>query len=80
MPFKHLISENKKDQRFKIKTLNTKHVCWLAYKNKRATQETLTYYIKKKLQNYSKYKAIDMRKYLDDNLFTECKIFKDKEG
>ena len=39
-PFECLISEDRKNQGFKIKTLNTKHSCGEnAFKNRRATQE-----------------------------------------
>jgi len=67
-PFECLISEDRKNQGFKIKTLNTKHSCGEnAFKNRRATQEALGHYFKKKLQNNSKYSVNDMRQDLDDN-------------
>ena len=48
--FECLISEDRKNQGFKIKTLNTKHSCGEnAFKNRRATQEALAHYFKKKL-------------------------------
>ena len=67
-PFKLLISEDRKNQGFKIKTLNIKHSCGgNAFKNRRATQEALAHYFKKKLQNNPKYSVNDMRQDLDDN-------------
>ncbi|KAM3336810.1 hypothetical protein P3S68_032510 [Capsicum galapagoense] len=36
-PFECLISEDKKSQGFKIKTLNTNHTCLSAFQNRRAT-------------------------------------------
>jgi len=67
-PFECLISEDRKNQGFKIKTLNTKHSCGEnAFKNRRATQEALAHYFKKKLQNNPKYSVNDMRQDLDDN-------------
>ncbi|WMV39055.1 hypothetical protein MTR67_032440 [Solanum verrucosum] len=65
-PFECLISEDRKNQGFKIKTLNTNH-SENAFKNRRATQEALAHYLKKKLQNNPKYKVKDMRQDLDDN-------------
>ncbi|KAF3659192.1 hypothetical protein FXO38_12803 [Capsicum annuum] len=64
--FECLISEDKKSQEFKIKTLNTNHTYLSAFKNRRATQDVLAQYFKKKIQNDPKYKVTDMRKYLND--------------
>uniref|UniRef100_A0A0V0H7U4 Putative ovule protein n=1 Tax=Solanum chacoense TaxID=4108 RepID=A0A0V0H7U4_SOLCH len=61
-PFLCLISEVKKGQGFEIKTLETKHTCQEAFKNKRATQQALAHYFKNKVQNNPKYKVKDMRK------------------
>ncbi|KAH0715349.1 hypothetical protein KY284_008254 [Solanum tuberosum] len=47
-PFVCLISEVKKGQGFEIKTLQTKHTCPEAFKNRRATQQALAHYFKKK--------------------------------
>ncbi|KAM3359475.1 hypothetical protein P3S68_019185 [Capsicum galapagoense] len=65
-PFECLIFEDKKSQGFKIKTLNTKHACLTTFKNRRATQDALAHYFKKKIQNDPKIKVSDMRKYLYD--------------
>ncbi|PHT69769.1 hypothetical protein T459_24873 [Capsicum annuum] len=65
-PFECLISEDKKSQGFKIKTLNTNHTCLIPSKNRRATQDALAHYFKKKIQNDPKIKVTDMRKYLYD--------------
>ncbi|KAF3678224.1 hypothetical protein FXO37_04494 [Capsicum annuum] len=67
-PFECLISEDKKNQGFKIKTLNTNHTCLSAFQNRRAIQDALAHYFKKKIQNNPKYKVTDMRKYLSDML------------
>ncbi|KAM3308336.1 hypothetical protein P3S67_010080 [Capsicum chacoense] len=67
-PFECLISEDKKNQGFKIKTLNTNHTYLSAFQNRRATQDALAHYFKKKIQNNPKYKVTDMRKYLNDML------------
>ncbi|KAF3622621.1 hypothetical protein FXO38_31167 [Capsicum annuum] len=48
-PFECLISEDKKNQGFKIKTLNTNHTCLSAFQNRRATQDVLAHYFKKKI-------------------------------
>ncbi|XP_059315684.1 uncharacterized protein LOC132066380 [Lycium ferocissimum] len=61
-----LISVHNKDQRFKIKTLELKHNCQPAFKNRRATQQALAHYFKKNVQNNHKYKLKDMRRDLDD--------------
>ncbi|WMV33177.1 hypothetical protein MTR67_026562 [Solanum verrucosum] len=66
-PFLCLISEVKKGQGFEIKTLETKHTCQEAFKNKRATQQALSHYFKNKVQNNPKYKVKDMRKDVDDH-------------
>ncbi|KAH0748293.1 hypothetical protein KY290_027525 [Solanum tuberosum] len=66
-PFVCLISEVKKGQGFEIKTLQTKHTCPEAFKNRRATQHALAYYFKKKVQNDPMCKVNEMRKIVDDN-------------
>jgi len=66
-PFVCLISEVKKGQGFEIKTLQTKHTCPEAFKNRRATQQALAHYFKKKVQNDPKCKVNEMRKIVDDN-------------
>ncbi|XP_019246323.1 PREDICTED: uncharacterized protein LOC109225975 [Nicotiana attenuata] len=55
-PFELLISQDNRDQGFKIKTLKTKHTCEPAYKNPRATPQALAHYFKNKVQNNPKYK------------------------
>jgi len=66
-PFVCLISEVKKGQGFEIKTLQTKHTCPEAFKNRRATQQALAHYFKKRVQNDPKCKVNEMRKVVDDN-------------
>ncbi|KAG5572728.1 hypothetical protein H5410_062494, partial [Solanum commersonii] len=66
-PFVCLIPEVKKGKGFEINTLQTKYTYLEAFKNKRATQQALTYYFKKKVQNNPKYKVIEIRKNLNDN-------------
>ncbi|KAH0632502.1 hypothetical protein KY284_035288 [Solanum tuberosum] len=66
-PFVCLISEVKKGQGFEIKTLQTKHTCPEAFKNRRATQQALAHYFKKRVQNDHKCKVNEMRKIVDDN-------------
>ncbi|WMV23703.1 hypothetical protein MTR67_017088 [Solanum verrucosum] len=66
-PFVCPISEVKKGQVFEIKTLQTKHTCSEAFKNRRATQQALAHYFKKKVQNDPKCKVNEMRKIVDDN-------------
>ncbi|XP_070024680.1 uncharacterized protein [Nicotiana sylvestris] len=65
-PFVFHISLDQKDQGFKIKTLNLKHNYDPAYKNKRATANTLAHYFKNKVQNNPKYKVKDMRVDLEE--------------
>ncbi|XP_060194913.1 uncharacterized protein LOC132624104 [Lycium barbarum] len=65
-PFVCLISEDNKNQRFKIKTMHLEHNCQPAFKNRRATQQALAHYFKNKVQNNPKYKVKDMRQDLDD--------------
>ncbi|WMV38496.1 hypothetical protein MTR67_031881 [Solanum verrucosum] len=66
-PFVCLISKVKKGQGFEIKTLQTKHTCPEAFKNRRATQQALAHYFKKRVQNDPKCKVNEMRKIVDDN-------------
>ncbi|PHU14948.1 40S ribosomal protein S13 [Capsicum chinense] len=68
-PFECLISEDKKNQGFKIKTLNTNHTCLSAFQNRRATQDALAHYFKKKIQNNPKYKG----SYIDE--FNKLKAY-----
>ncbi|XP_059283288.1 uncharacterized protein LOC132036896 [Lycium ferocissimum] len=65
-PFVCLISEDNKNQGYKIKTLHLEHNCQPAFKNRRATQQALAHYFKNKVQNNPKYKVKDMRQDLDD--------------
>lgn len=62
-----LISEVKKGQGFEIKTLQTKHTCPEAFKNRRATQQALAHYFKNRVQNDLNCKVTEMRKIVDDN-------------
>ncbi|XP_060195394.1 uncharacterized protein LOC132624668 [Lycium barbarum] len=64
-PFVCLISEDNKNQGFKIKTLHLEHNCQPTFKNRRATQQALAHYFKNKVQNNPKYKVKDMRQDLD---------------
>ncbi|KAH0700933.1 hypothetical protein KY284_015148 [Solanum tuberosum] len=57
----------KKWQGFEIKTLQTKHTCPEVFKNRKATQQALAHYFKKKVQNDPKCKVNEMRKIVDDN-------------
>ncbi|XP_027771867.1 uncharacterized protein LOC107016756 [Solanum pennellii] len=66
-PFVCLISEVKKGQGFEIKTLQTKHTCPEAFKNRRATKQALAHYFKNRVQNDPKCKVTEMRKIVDDN-------------
>ncbi|XP_069152409.1 uncharacterized protein [Solanum lycopersicum] len=66
-PFVCLISEVKKGQGFEIKTLQTKHTCPEAFKNRRATQQALAHYFKNRVQNDPNCKVTEMRKIVDDN-------------
>ncbi|XP_069152833.1 uncharacterized protein [Solanum lycopersicum] len=56
----------KKGQGFEIKTLQTKHTCPEAFKNRRATQQALAHYFKNRVQNDPKCKVTKMRKIVDD--------------
>ncbi|XP_010319912.1 uncharacterized protein [Solanum lycopersicum] len=66
-PFVFLIFEVKKGQGFEIKTLQTKHTCPKAFKNRRATQQALAHYFKNRVQNDPNCKVTEMRKIVDDN-------------
>ena len=66
-PFVCLISEVKKGKGFEIKTLQTKHTCPEAFKNRRATQQALAHYFKNRVQNDPNCKVTEMRKIVDDN-------------
>uniref|UniRef100_A0A3Q7ECQ1 PB1-like domain-containing protein n=1 Tax=Solanum lycopersicum TaxID=4081 RepID=A0A3Q7ECQ1_SOLLC len=57
----------KKGQGFEIKTLQTKHTCPEAFKNRRATQQALAHYFKNRVQNDPNCKVTEMRKIVDDN-------------
>ncbi|PHU21975.1 4-hydroxy-3-methylbut-2-enyl diphosphate reductase, chloroplastic [Capsicum chinense] len=60
------LEKDKKSQGFKINTLNKNHTCLSSFKNRRATQDALAHYFKKKIHNDPKYKVTDMRKHLND--------------
>ncbi|XP_070024793.1 uncharacterized protein [Nicotiana sylvestris] len=65
-PFGFHISKDRKDQGFKINTLNLEHNCDPTYKNRRATSNILAHYFKDKVKNNPKYKLEDMRVDLED--------------
>nr|XP_025886474.1 uncharacterized protein LOC104646812 [Solanum lycopersicum] len=65
-PFVCLISEVKKGKGFEIKTLQTKHTCPEAFKNRRATQQALAHYFKNRVQNDPNCKMTEMRKIVHD--------------
>ncbi|KAF3649956.1 hypothetical protein FXO38_17395 [Capsicum annuum] len=60
------LEKDKKSQGFKINTLNKNHTCLSSFKTRRATQDALAHYFKKKIHYDPKYKVTDMRKHLND--------------